>query len=113
MILAGDLNVAKEDIDIYETKGHDKTAGFTKEEKDSFSSFWKWDIQTLLGIYTPMNKKFFFSKRGNLKEQNKGWRLDYFIINENLKNIKESDMLDKNKYDSSDHIPIFLTFKCK
>ena len=44
MILAGDLNVAKEDIDIYETKGHDKTAGFTKEEKESFSSFWKWDI---------------------------------------------------------------------
>ena len=116
IVLAGDLNVAKEDIDIYEPKGHDKTAGFTKEEKESFNNFLEMGyIDSFRDLHPDEQKFSFFSKRGNLKEQNKGWRLDYFIINENSKNIKleESDMLDKNKYDSSDHIPIFLTFKCK
>ena len=116
IILAGDLNVAKEDIDIYEPKGHEKTAGFTKEEKESFNSFLEMGYVDSYRDLHPEEQKFsFFSKRGNLKEQNKGWRLDYFIINEDSKSIKveESDMLDKDKYDSSDHIPIFLTFKCK
>ena len=116
IILAGDLNVAKEDIDIYEPKGHERTAGFTKKEKESFNSFLEMGyIDTFRDLHPEEQKFSFFSKRGNLKEQNKGWRLDYFIINEDSKNIKveESDMLDKNKYDSSDHIPIFLTFKLK
>ena len=116
IILAGDLNVAKEDIDIYEPKGHERTAGFTKKEKDSFSSFLNMGyVDTFRDLHPEEQKFSFFSKRGNLKEQNKGWRLDYFIINKDSKNIiiEESDMIDKDKYDSSDHIPIFLTFKCK
>ena len=49
-----------------------------------------------------------------MKKLNKGWRLDYFITNTNSKlNIIDSDMLDKNKYNSSDHIPIKLEFEFK
>ena len=116
IILAGDLNVAKEDIDIYETKGHERTAGFTKEEKESFNKFLENGyVDTFRDLHPEEQKFSFFSKRANMKEQDKGWRLDYFIINNNPRNleVKESDMLEKNKYDSSDHIPIFLTFKCK
>ena len=115
IILAGDLNVAREDIDIYEPKGHDKTPGFTKEEKESFNKFLETGYCDTFRDLHPDEQKFsFFSKRGNLKEQNKGWRLDYFIIHNDSKYIKveESDMLDKNKYDSSDHIPCVFTFKC-
>jgi len=116
IILAGDLNVAKDDIDIYEIKGHDKTAGFTKEERESFSKFLESGYIDTFRQFHPNDQKFsFFSKRGNLKEQYKGWRLDYFIVNDNARFIQfeESDMLDKDKYDSSDHIPIFGIFKCK
>ena len=116
IILAGDLNVAKEDIDIYETKGHERTAGFTKEEKESFSKFLEMGYIDTFRKFHPEEIKFsFYSKRGIMKEQNKGWRLDYFIVNENTKyiDIEESNMLDKDKYDSSDHIPIFCIFTCK
>ena len=116
IILAGDLNVAKEDIDIYEPKGHNKSAGFTKEEKESFNNFLESGyIDTFRDLHPDEQKFSFFSKRGNMKEQNKGWRLDYFVINKEAKfiEVEESDILDENKYDSSDHIPIFLTFKCK
>ena len=51
----------------------------------------------------------------NTKEANNGWRLDYFITNKDPKNldIKESDMVDKDKYNASDHIPIFIIFNIK
>jgi len=116
IILAGDLNVAKDDIDIYEVKGHERVAGFTKEEKESFNKFLESGyIDTFRNLHPEEQLFSFFSKRGNLKEQNKGWRLDYFIINKDSKNIEieESYMLDKNKYDSSDHIPIYCIFKYK
>ena len=116
IILAGDLNVAKDDIDIYEVKGHERVAGFTKEEKESFNKFLESGyIDTFRNLHPEEQLFSFFSKRGNLKEQNKGWRLDYFIVNENARyiEIEESNMLNKDKYDSSDHIPIFCTFTVK
>ena len=72
-------------------------------------------IDTFRNLHPKEQKFSFFSKRGNAKDQNKGWRVDYFIINENAKyiEVEQSDMIDRKKYDSSDHIPIFLTFKCK
>ena len=46
-----------------------------------------------------------------MKESNSGWRLDYFVVNkENKFTIKESDMLEKKSYNSSDHIPIKFEF---
>ena len=116
IILAGDLNVAKDELDVHEIKGQERTAGFTKKERDSFNTFLEMGYIDTFRKLHPKEKKFsFFSKMGSYKEQNKGWRVDYFIINENSKYIiiEQSDMLDKNKYDSSDHIPIVLTFKCK
>jgi len=116
IILAGDLNVAREELDLFEPKESDKIAGYTKEEKESFNNFLKTGyIDTFRNLHPKEQKFSFFSKRGNAKDQNKGWRVDYFIINENAKyiEVEQSDMLDRKKYDSSDHIPIFLTFKCK
>ena len=116
IILAGDLNVAKEDIDLFEPKGNERTPGFTKKEKDSFKNFLDMGyVDSFRDLHPKEQKYSFFSKKGNLKEQNKGWRVDYFIINKDTKNIKieDSNTLDKDKYDSSDHIPIVLTFICK
>ena len=117
VILTGDLNVARENIDIFDPKGREKLAGFTQREKESFNKFLKTGYIDCFRNLHPNDKKFtFFSKRakGN-REGNKGWRLDYFVTNKNLKNIevKECDIIDKDKYDASDHIPIVLTFNCK
>ena len=116
IILTGDLNVAKDEIDIYDTKGKEKMPGFTKLERNSFSGFLDLGyIDTFRNLHKDEKKFSFFSKRGKgMKEDNKGWRLDYFIVNENAKNIKviESDMLEKSQYNSSDHIPLVFTFNC-
>jgi exodeoxyribonuclease III len=114
IILCGDLNVAYENIDIYEPKGHEKSPGFSKREKDSFKQFLNMGYIDTFRSKFPKEKKFsFFTKRGkNMKEDNKGWRLDYFVVNDKHKfNILDSDMLDKFKYNSSDHIPLYLNIE--
>ena len=116
IILTGDLNVAKENIDIFDPKGREKLPGFTKLEKESFNNFLNTGYVDTFRDLHPKDQKFsFFSKRTKGKESNKGWRLDYFIINKDPKNIimKDSDILDKDKYDSSDHIPIVFKFNLK
>ena len=118
IILTGDLNVARGNMDIFNPIGREKLAGFTQVEKESFIKFLKTGyIDTFRNLHPKEQKYSFFTLRGGntAKQANKGWRLDYFIINKNAKNIemKESDMLDKNKYNSSDHIPIVFTFICK
>ena len=116
IILTGDLNVAKNDIDIFDPKGREKLPGFSKMEKESFHKFLDMGyIDTFRDLH-PKDQKFsFFSKRTKGKESNKGWRLDYFVINKDPRNIeiKESDMTDKDKYNASDHIPIYFTFNLK
>jgi exodeoxyribonuclease III len=116
IILTGDLNVARENIDIFDPKGREKLPGFSKLEKESFAKFLNMGyIDTFRNLHPTEQKFSFFSKRTKGKESNRGWRLDYFIINKDAKNIdiKESDMLDKDKYNSSDHIPIFFKFNLK
>lgn len=115
IVLCGDLNVAFEDIDIYDTKGKNKAPGFTKEEKDSFGDFLKRGyIDTYRVFHKGEAKRFsFFSKRGKeMKETDRGWRLDYFVVNEKAKErVVKSEITDKNKYNASDHIPIICEFK--
>ena len=114
IILCGDLNVAYEDIDIYEPKGHERSPGFTKKEKDSFKKFLNMGFVDTFRNKFPEEQKFsFFTKRGkDMKKDNKGWRLDYFVVNDkaNFK-VEDSNMIDKFKYNSSDHIPIYLNIE--
>ena len=116
IIVTGDLNVARHDIDIYDPKGREKLPGFTKMEKESFNNFINTGYVDTFRELHPKEQKFsFFSKRIKGKDTNKGWRLDYFVINKDAKNIdfKESDMVDKDKYNASDHIPLYFTFNLK
>ena len=115
VILCGDLNVAHKDIDIYDVKDKNSSAGFTKKEKESFEKFLNMGyIDTFRDLHKTEQKFSFFTKRSNgtnMKAANKGWRLDYFIVNKDNKfKIKESDMLEKTTYNSSDHIPIKFEF---
>ena len=111
--------MARGNLDIFDPKGREKLAGFTQVEKESFIKFLKSGyVDTFRKLHPNEMKYSFFSIRGGVqtnKEKNKGWRLDYFIINKNPNNIvvKESNMLDKDKYNTSDHIPLIFTFSCK
>jgi exodeoxyribonuclease III len=113
LILTGDLNVAHKEIDIFEPKKHLKSAGFTIEERNSFSSFLENGyIDSFRHLHPDAVKFSYFTMRFGKKnkDENKGWRLDYFIIDKEAENcLVESDIL--NDIDGSDHCPIKLVWK--
>ena len=108
VICTGDLNVAHKEIDIYETKGKEKVPGFTPEERDSFDSFLgQGFVDTFRHLYPEEVKYSFWSMRANLRPSNRGWRLDYFLVDQpNLKIVQDSKI--HNEFEGSDHCPISL-----
>ena len=112
VVLTGDLNVAVDDIDIYDPVRHRRSPGFTLEERTSFVKgiLSKGFVDTWRYRYPDKQAYTFFSKRTAMRPKNLGWRLDYFVVPKKmLKNIVASEILDMYK-DASDHLPILL--KC-
>jgi exodeoxyribonuclease III len=112
VILCGDLNVAHKEIDVYDPKGKEKQSGFTPEERKSFSEFLELGYLDTFRHLNPEEKKFtyFTARQIQFRKENKGWRLDYFIINDSAKTrLVNSEIL--NDYEGSDHTPIKLTWK--
>ena len=105
----GDLNVAHEDIDIFEPAGHEMTAGFTKEEREWFGSFLDSGYVDIFRKLYPDRKEFtFFSYRAQAKLKNHGWRLDYFCLHKD--DFRDGLIIDCTieKGDFSDHVPLSL-----
>jgi exodeoxyribonuclease-3 len=93
VIVSGDLNCAHKEIDIYDTKGKEKVPGFTPEERANFDMFLSeyHYIDTFRKMHPDEVKYTFWSMRANLRPVNKGWRLDYFLIDQpHLSSIEES-----------------------
>jgi exodeoxyribonuclease III len=115
IIVSGDLNVAHQEIDIFKAqKRHLKSAGFTLRERKIFSDLLQSGyIDTFRHLYPNKIKfSFFYMNDNNNKNliENKGWRLDYFLINSEAKErLVDSQIL--NEYDASDHSPIKLIWK--
>ncbi|CAK85698.1 unnamed protein product (macronuclear) [Paramecium tetraurelia] len=105
-ILCGDLNVSHHEIDLANPAGNKKTAGFTQEERDQFTNYLQkgW-VDSFRHLHPKEVKYSYFSARFNSKQSNKGWRLDYFIINkESTDAIIMSDI--NTAVEGSDHVPI-------
>lgn len=79
----GDLNCAHQEIDIYDTKGKEKVPGYTPEERHNFSILLNEHkfVDTFRKLRPTEVKYTFWSARAKLRPENKGWRLDYFLIN--------------------------------
>ena len=110
VIVCGDLNCAHKEIDIHSPETNRKSAGFTDEERDSFSLFLKNNklIDSFRYLHPNEVKQFsYWSYRGQARKNNKGWRIDYFLVDTKLKdNIKKS-LIQKDQM-GSDHAPVFL-----
>lgn len=109
IIICGDLNVAKEDIDLKNPKTNHKTAGFTDEERKSFNNLLDDCnlIDTYRYLYPNKIEYSFWSYMRKSREKNVGWRIDYFLVNkEYQKKVKDSKILT-DVY-GSDHAPIML-----
>lgn len=109
LIFCGDLNVAHEEIDIARPKDNVKNAGFTPEERASFSEYIKHGfIDSFRYMHKDQKDNYtWWSYMHNSREKNIGWRIDYFCISSSLKGkLLSSNILDKVK--GSDHCPILL-----
>jgi exodeoxyribonuclease-3 len=112
VIVCGDLNVAHKEIDIKNSKTNLKTAGFTVEERESFSNILEKAnlIDTFRYKHPEEIKYSFWSYMRNARAKNIGWRLDYFLVTDKLKTkISKSDIL--TDVQGSDHAPIKLIIK--
>ncbi|HME54214.1 MAG TPA: exodeoxyribonuclease III [Candidatus Lokiarchaeia archaeon] len=109
LIVCGDLNVAHEEIDIANPKHNERNAGFTIEERESFSAFLAAGyIDTFREFVTEGGHYTWWSQRSDAKERNIGWRLDYFVINSEFRPaVVNSEIL--RDIEVADHCPVRLT----
>lgn len=109
VILCGDLNVAHKEIDLKNPKTNRKNAGFTDEERQKMTNLLEDGyIDTFRFFYPDAIEKYsWWSYMGKARERNTGWRIDYFVVSEGLKDkIKDAEIhMDVL---GSDHCPVVL-----
>lgn len=108
IILCGDLNVAHKELDVKNDKANRGSAGFTDEERRELQNLLNLKyIDTYRHFYPEKEKYSWWSYFGKAREKNVGWRIDYFIVSDELKdNLKDAYIYD-NIY-GSDHCPVGL-----
>jgi len=108
VILCGDLNVAHERIDIKNPDANVRNAGFSIEERTKFTDLLNTGFIDTYRYMNPTTVKYsWWSYRFNARANNAGWRIDYFVVSNDLKDkIKNTEIL--NEIYGSDHCPITL-----
>jgi exodeoxyribonuclease-3 len=109
VIVCGDLNVAHKEIDLKNFKTNTRSAGFTIEERNKmtelieagFIDTFRYYYPELTGAYT------WWSFMGRARDNNVGWRIDYFLVSAALENRLKSASID-DQVMGSDHCPVLL-----
>ena len=114
-IVCGDFNVANEHIDIWGTENkHDGETciGFLNEERENFKQHLKLGyVDAFRYLHSEGNNYTYWDQRMPwLRKQNKGWRIDYFLLPTQLLDLMASCDIHKNIY-GSDHCPISLELR--
>lgn len=109
VIYCGDLNVAHEEIDLKNPKTNRMNAGFSDQEREKmtillssgFTDTFRYLYPDVTGAYS------WWSYRFNARKNNAGWRIDYFIVSDRLRDkIKKAEIL--STVEGSDHCPVLL-----
>ncbi len=109
VIFCGDMNVCHQAIDLARPKpNYNKSAGYTQKEIDGLSNYINAGfIDSFRTMYPDTVKYSWWSYRGGARAKNIGWRLDYFLVSEELMpEVKDSLIL--NEVLGSDHCPVGL-----
>lgn len=111
VIICGDLNVAHNDIDIKNPASNRHNAGFTDEERGKFNALLGAGFVDSWRMLNPDTVKYsWWSYRFKARERNAGWRIDYFIVSESMKD-RISGAEIHNEIFGSDHCPVELDLK--
>lgn len=109
VIICGDFNVCHKDIDLARPKAnYNKSAGYTQREIDGMDNFTSNGFLDSFRLLHPNEIKYsWWSMRGGARQNNVGWRLDYFLVSKSLMdNVKQADIW--TNIEGSDHCPVIL-----
>lgn len=113
VMIAGDFNCAHKEIDIANPKTNLRSAGFTEEERQSFSELYTdagWIDVFRQQHPAPIVAYTYFSYRFNMRAKGKGWRLDYFLLSSQLAD-RVHDAYHLKDFPGSDHVPLGVILK--
>lgn len=108
IIMCGDVNTAHKEIDLARPKENEKSSGFLPEERAWIDKFISYGyIDTFRLFHNEIDQYTWWDYKTKARERNIGWRIDYFFVNDRLKdNIISADILPN--IPGSDHCPISL-----
>ena len=108
VVMCGDLNVAHEEIDLKNPKTNHMNAGFTDEERGKMTELLAAGfVDSYRHLHPDEVKYSWWSYRFHAREKNSGWRIDYFIVSESIKDRIQSAEIH-NEIFGSDHCPVEL-----
>ncbi|TDO15446.1 exodeoxyribonuclease-3 [Bacillus subtilis] len=109
VILCGDLNVAHQEIDLKNPKTNRNNAGFSDQEREAFTRFLEAGfIDSFRHVYPDLEGAYsWWSYRAGARDRNIGWRIDYFVVSERLKDQIEDASISADVM-GSDHCPVEL-----
>ncbi len=108
VVFCGDLNVAHQEIDLARPKANTRNAGFTPEERESFSKILKAGfVDTFREFESEGGHYSWWSYRAGARSKNIGWRIDYFCASDSLRpRLQNASILPEIM--GSDHCPVVL-----
>lgn len=108
VIVCGDLNVAAEEIDLKNPKTNRKNAGFSDEERAKFRELKAAGFVDTFRYLHPEEVKYsWWSYMFKAREKNAGWRIDYFVVSERIKDLVQTAEIH-NEIFGSDHCPVSI-----
>lgn len=112
VIVCGDMNVAHSEIDLKNPKTNHNNAGFTDEERGKMTKFLESGFIDSFRYFYPDAEGIYswWSYRFQARMKNAGWRIDYFLVSENMKEQME-DAKIHTEIMGSDHCPVELQLK--
>ena len=112
VIVCGDMNVAHKEIDLKNPKGNKKNPGFTDEERGKFDTLLSAGfVDTFRHFYPDLEGAYsWWSYRFHAREKNVGWRIDYFLTSERLREKLTGAKIHADVF-GSDHCPVEVTLE--
>ncbi len=111
VIICGDFNAAHTEIDLARPKQNTHNAGFTPEERQGIDNFIQAGfIDTFRTLHPDAQRYTWWSHWGHARENNVGWRIDYFLISQSLLPHLQSAEIHE-RIQGSDHCPISITLE--
>ena len=111
IVISGDFNICHTEIDIHNPISNKKTSGFLPEERNWLSAFLELGfIDSFRAKNNQPDHYSWWSYRANARLRNKGWRIDYHIMSDSLKDELQDASIMSNVH-HSDHCPVYIKLK--